>query len=60
MPDRNFGSFVSVVAPPLGIGSVLLEDGSREMGFICEPYGLTGALEITGFGGWKNWRSSRS
>ena len=60
MPVRNFGSFVSLVAPPLGIGSVLLEDGSREMGFICEPYGLTGAIEITGFGGWKNWRSSRS
>lgn len=58
MPARNFGSFVALVAPPLGIGSVYLEDGSKEMGFICEPYGIEGAEEITSFGGWKNWRAS--
>lgn len=58
MPLRNFGSFVALVAPPLGIGSVFLEDGSKELGFICEPYGLEGAEEITSFSGWKNWRAS--
>ena len=58
MPVRNFGSFVALAAPPLGIGSVILADGFREMGFICEPYGLTGATEITLFGGWKNWRAA--
>lgn len=58
MPARNFGSFVNLIPAPLGIGSVILEDGVREMGFICEPQGLKGATEITSFGGWKKWRAS--
>jgi allophanate hydrolase len=58
MPARNFGSFVNLIPAPLGIGSITLEDGVREMGFICEPQGLKGATEITSFGGWKKWRAS--
>ncbi|MBS1982932.1 MAG: hypothetical protein JST16_02065, partial [Bdellovibrionales bacterium] len=58
MPSRNFGSFVNLIPAPLGIGSIVLEDGVREMGFICEPQGLHGATEITSFGGWKKWRAS--
>lgn len=58
LPVRHFGSFVAMIPPPLGIGKVELEDGSREIGFICESAGLTGALEITEFGGWLAWRKS--
>ena len=39
--------------PPLGLGTVLLEDGSRVKGFLCEPAGIVGAEEITHLGGWR-------
>ncbi len=55
-----FGSFVKDVPPPLGIGNVELEDGTWVKGFICEPYGLDGALEITEFGGFLPYLRSKS
>jgi allophanate hydrolase len=48
-----FGSFVAAVPPPMGIGSLDLADGRRVKGFICEPYALEGARDITEFGGWR-------
>ena len=36
-----------------------LADGSWETGFICEPYGLAGAEDITRFGGWRAWLAQR-
>jgi allophanate hydrolase len=56
MPAKEFGSFVAAIPAPLGIGSLTLEDGSAVKGFICEPAGLTGATEITAFGGWRKYR----
>ena len=53
VPAENFGSFVAGIPAPLGIGKVKLEDGSYVSGFICEPYGLEGAKEITELGGWR-------
>lgn len=53
MPAAAFGSFVALVPPPLGIGSVELVDGSWVKGFICEPWGLQGARDITHWGGWR-------
>ena len=55
MPLKEFGSFVEEVSPPLGIGTIRLEDGSFVKGFICEAAGLAGAKEITRFGGWRNY-----
>ncbi len=40
IPTENFGSFVSNIPAPLGIGKVLLKDGNNYPGFICEPYAL--------------------
>jgi allophanate hydrolase len=37
----------------LAIGTVQLEDGSTVKGFVCEPEGFSGALDITEFGGWR-------
>ena len=54
-----FGVFTQSVPGPLGIGNVTLEDGSSVKGFICEPYGLEGAEEITRFGGWRAYVASR-
>ena len=53
-----FGSFVAEIPPPLGIGALELEDGSRMPGFICEPVGLEGARDISEFGGWLAYRES--
>jgi allophanate hydrolase len=54
-----FGVFTQSVPEPLGIGNVTLEDGSIVKGFICEPYGLAGAQEITRFGGWRPYVASK-
>lgn len=55
MDEAGFGSFVALIPPPLGIGTLELADGSRVKGFLCEPYALEGATEITSYGGWRAW-----
>jgi hypothetical protein len=58
LPDDGFGRFVSRIPAPLGIGTLLLADGSRPKGFLVEPEGLQGAEEITHFGGWRAFLAS--
>lgn len=58
VPEGNFGSFTAGVPSPLGIGNVELIDGRTVKGFICEPYGLAGARDITSFGGWRAYLAS--
>lgn len=53
VPQARFGEFVAEIPPPLGIGNVQLADGRWVKGFICEPYALEGARDITAFGGWR-------
>ncbi len=53
-----FGSFVAEVPPPLAIGKIELADGSWVSGFVCEPWALDGAPDITAFGGWRAYRAS--
>jgi allophanate hydrolase len=53
VPENEFGSFVAAVPPPLTIGNVRLMDGDTVKCFLCEPYALAGATEITQFGGWR-------
>lgn len=55
VPTDQFGSFVAGIPAPLGIGKVQVSDGSSVCGFICEPYGLEGAEEITHLGGWREY-----
>jgi allophanate hydrolase len=59
LPQRSFGGFVAEIPAPLGIGSVQLSDGSWVKGFICEPWALSGAQDITSFGGWCAYLASR-
>jgi allophanate hydrolase len=47
------------VKAPLGIGDVLLEDGSQIKGFIGESYGVVGAPEISEHGGWKAYLKAK-
>ena len=58
VPEHQFGSFVAGVPAPLGIGNAVLDDGSTVKGFICEPYAVGGATEITHFGGWRHYLST--
>ncbi|VEA63914.1 Glutamyl-tRNA(Gln) amidotransferase subunit A [Serratia plymuthica] len=55
IPLARFGEFVAEIPAPLGIGTLLLADGRRVKGFICEPWALEGASDITAFGGWRNY-----
>ncbi|MBA4132010.1 MAG: allophanate hydrolase [Hyphomicrobium sp.] len=59
MDDAAFGSFVALIPPPLGIGSVKLADGSYVKGFLCESHALQGAEDITRHGGWRAWLASK-
>jgi allophanate hydrolase len=58
MPLQHFGSFVALVPAPLGIGSLMLADGREVKGFICEPWAIEGAQDITAFGGWRAYIAS--
>ncbi|EKT62908.1 allophanate hydrolase [Providencia burhodogranariea] len=59
IPLARFGEFVAEIPAPLGIGSLTLADGRSVKGFICEPEALKHALEITEFGGWRNWLATQ-
>jgi allophanate hydrolase len=53
LPARHIGSLLSAVGPPLGLGRVLLADGREVLGFLCEGYVASAALDITVSGGWR-------
>ncbi|NLH79745.1 MAG: allophanate hydrolase [Phyllobacteriaceae bacterium] len=53
LPPAAFGRFVAAIPAPLGVGRVRLADGSEATGFLCEPFALAGAREITDLGGWR-------
>ena len=55
VPSDRFGSFVAEIPAPLGIGTVVLEDGTAVKGFICETAALAESTDITRFGGWRNY-----
>ena len=60
VPVSEFGAFVAGVPGPLAIGSCRLDSGRVVKGFVCEGYGLMGAEEITGLGGWRGYVMRRT
>ena len=54
-----FGDFASKIPSPLGIGKVLLDDGTCLPGFIAEPIAAVGAQDISCFGGWRGWIAAK-
>ncbi len=54
MPAAAIGPLLAQVPPPLGFGTVLLEDGPC-LGFLAETAGIAGAADITQYGGWRSW-----
>ncbi len=55
LPADSVGSFIDGIPQPLGIGKLMLEDGTQVMGFIAEPEAINTAQEITQLGGWRNY-----
>lgn len=53
-----FGQFVASIPAPLGVGTIQLADGTSAKGFIAEPLALVSATDITGYGGWRAYRSA--
>lgn len=43
----------------LSVGKVRLADGSEVLGVLGEPWRCEGQVEITRFGGWRNYRAGR-
>jgi allophanate hydrolase len=58
LPLEYYGSFVAGIPAPLGIGSVMLDDGRTTQGFVCEAYAVAGAEDITVLGGWRRYLAS--
>jgi allophanate hydrolase len=55
LPAEAFGAFVDGIPPPLGIGTVELEDGEQVKGFLCEAHAVARARDITELGSWRRF-----
>ncbi len=53
IPTGSLGSFLTTIPAPLGLGQVVLHDGSTCLGFLCEVHATLDATEITGHGSWR-------
>ncbi len=53
LTPEAFATFVAAIPAPLGIGTTRLADGTAPKGFLVEPIGVEGAIDISRFGGWR-------
>jgi allophanate hydrolase len=53
LSESAFGRFVAAVPPPLSIGTLELDDGCQVKGFLVEADAVSGARDISSFGGWR-------
>jgi allophanate hydrolase len=58
VPSQAVASLLGSIAPPLGLGTVLLEGGATSLGFICEAGPARDAPDISRFGGWRAYRAA--
>jgi allophanate hydrolase len=58
LPAAEFGSFVAGIPAPLGIGTVLLQDGTSVQGFVCEELATREAKDVSHLGGWRAYLQS--
>ncbi|MDB5858113.1 MAG: allophanate hydrolase [Ramlibacter sp.] len=59
MPLQQYGSFVAMIPPPLGIATLALADGSGVQGFVCEAEAAAGAQDISHHGGWRAYLAAQ-
>ena len=55
LPAAQVGALLARIPAPLGLGTVLLADGTAPKGFLVEAEGVRGAEDITRFGGWRGF-----
>ena len=53
VPLAEVGRLLARIPAPLGLGTLLLADGSAPKGFLVEAEGVRGAEDISRFGGWR-------
>lgn len=58
VPVAQLGSLVAAIPSPLGIGRLMLADGGEVCGFVCEPFAVADAEDITRLGGWRAYAAS--
>lgn len=67
--EKEIGSILKAVPPPLGLGTIWLEDGEKVHGFVAEGWAADPKLaramgveseDITSSGGWKQFMMSRN
>ncbi len=58
LPPEGFARFVAAIPAPLGIGTLLLDDGTQPKGFLVEAEGVADARDISSFGGWRAYIAS--
>jgi allophanate hydrolase len=59
LPTSAIGTLLAQVPPPLGFGTVVLDDGPS-LGFLAETAGIGDAPDITHLGGWRAWLRTKS
>ncbi|WP_411085984.1 allophanate hydrolase [Streptomyces sp. 061-3] len=55
LPPEGLGRLTAELPSPMMLGRVELSDGTTAPGFLCEPYALRGATDITVYGGWRGY-----
>ncbi len=55
VPSTAVGALLAGIAPPRGLGTLVLDDASEVVGFLCEAHAVEMAQDITAFGGWRAW-----
>ncbi len=59
LPTSAIGVLLAQVPPPLGLGTVVLDDGPC-LGFLAESAGIGNGTDITHLGGWRAWLQSET
>ncbi len=60
VPIAAVGKFLARIPAPLGLGKVMLEDGTETTGFICEAMALATGTDISEFGDWRRYLEATS
>ena len=59
LSEAALGSFLAELPEPMLLGSVLLSDGSRAVGFACDPVAASRGEDITHYGDWLAAQAAR-
>jgi hypothetical protein len=60
VPPEGLATILLQEPPGLSIGKVQLADGSEVLGVLAEPVLCTDQIEITQYGGWRNYLNGKT